>query len=48
MKKRQSGKELIKASRGVDVADLHLLWLLPVQEIESNPIIEPSDQNQGY
>lgn len=41
-------KELVKASRGVDVADLHLLWPLPVQEIDKNPDIEPGNQNPGY
>lgn len=48
MKRIGQVKELIKVSRGVDVADLHLLWPLPIQEIDNNPDIEPGDQNPGY
>lgn len=41
-------KEIIKTSRGIDVADKHLLWPLPVTEIDNNPDIAPTDQNPGY
>jgi len=42
-------KEYIKAAKGKDVADIHLLWPIPVSEMSFNKGIDPSkDQNPGY
>ena len=41
-------KAVVKASKGKDVATAHLLWPIPVREINNNPDIEPVDQNPGY
>ncbi|MFD2934184.1 RagB/SusD family nutrient uptake outer membrane protein [Spirosoma flavum] len=41
-------KAIIKAAKGKDVATAHLLWPIPIQEIDNNPDIEPADQNPGY
>ncbi|WP_020605448.1 RagB/SusD family nutrient uptake outer membrane protein [Spirosoma spitsbergense] len=41
-------KTTIKAARGKDVADAHLLWPIPQQEIDNNPDISVTDQNPGY
>ena len=41
-------KAVIKAAKGKDVATAHLLWPIPIQEIDNNPDIGPADQNPGY
>ncbi|HEY0668893.1 MAG TPA: RagB/SusD family nutrient uptake outer membrane protein [Sphingobacteriaceae bacterium] len=42
-------KEIIKATVGKDVADTHLLWPIPVSEMNFNPALDPQkDQNPGY
>lgn len=41
-------KEVIKEAKGIDVADAHLLFPIPLQEIENNPDIDQKDQNPGY
>lgn len=41
-------KTIIKEARGKDVADAHLLWPIPRQEIDNNPDISQTDQNPGY
>lgn len=42
-------KEIIKAATGKDVADKHLFWPIPVNELNFNTALDPSkDQNQGY
>lgn len=41
-------KEVIKANLGMDVADVHFYWPIPQQEIDTNPEINPEDQNPGY
>ncbi|MDO1450445.1 RagB/SusD family nutrient uptake outer membrane protein [Rhodocytophaga aerolata] len=41
-------KAIIKESLGKDVADSHLLWPIPKQEIDNNPDINAEDQNPGY
>lgn len=41
-------KAIVKEARGKDVADAHLMWPIPKQEIDTNPDIEPADQNPGY
>lgn len=42
-------KARIKAATGKDVADKHLLWPIPVGELNFNTALDPSkDQNPGY
>ncbi len=42
-------KEVIKASKGITVADKHLLWPIPVSEMNFNKALDPvKDQNPGY
>ncbi len=41
-------KSIIKAATNKDVADAHLLFPIPRQEIDNNPDINPEDQNPGY
>ncbi len=42
-------KQIIKANTGIDVADKHLLWPIPVAELSYNKKIDPTrDQNPGY
>lgn len=42
-------KDTIKASKGITVADKHLLWPIPVSELNFNKALDPAkDQNPGY
>ena len=41
-------KEIILINKGKTVKDLHLLWPIPIQEINTNPDITQQDQNPGY
>lgn len=42
-------KEYIKAATGKNVADINLLWPIPVTEMNYNKAIDPNkDQNPGY
>lgn len=41
-------KAIIKEARSRDVADAHLLWPIPKQEIDNNPDINQADQNPSY
>jgi len=41
-------KEIVFASRGIVVAEKHLLYPIPVTEIENNDSIDATDQNPGY
>ncbi|AEI51980.1 RagB/SusD family nutrient uptake outer membrane protein [Runella slithyformis] len=42
-------REIIKAATGKDVADKHLLWPIPVGELNFNTALDPcKDQNPGY
>lgn len=34
--------------KGIEVAEAHLNWPIPQQEIDNNPMISQSDQNPGY
>lgn len=49
LKRTGKVKEIIKAATGKDVADKHLLWPIPVSELNYNSAIDPvKDQNPGY
>lgn len=49
LKRTGKVKEYIKAATGKDVANIHLLWPIPVSEINYNKAIDPNkDQNPGY
>jgi hypothetical protein len=47
---KRTGKvaEIIKNATGKDLADKHLLWPIPVSEMEYNKAITPNEQNPGY
>lgn len=49
LKRTGKVKEAIKAVKGIDVADKHLLWPIPVSELNFNEALDPAkDQNPGY
>jgi hypothetical protein len=49
LKRTGEVKQRIKAATGKDVADKHLLWPIPISELNYNSAIDPSaDQNPGY
>jgi len=49
MRRTGTVKERILAATGQVVADKHLLWPIPVSELNYNKAINPSsDQNPGY
>ena len=49
LKRTGKVKEIIKTATGKDVADKHLLWPIPVSELNYNSAIDPAkDQNPGY
>src|SRR6478736_1634444 len=37
-------KQVIKTAKNITVADAHLIWPIPKQEIDNNPDINPEDQ----
>jgi len=42
-------KAMIQASKGITVADKHLLWPIPLSELNFNKALDPAkDQNLGY
>lgn len=41
-------KTIIKTAKGKDVADVHLLFAIPKQELDNNPALKSTDQNPGY
>ncbi|GAB3166511.1 RagB/SusD family nutrient uptake outer membrane protein [Telluribacter humicola] len=42
-------KEAVRAVKGIEVADKHLLWPIPVSELNFNKALNPAtDQNPGY
>jgi hypothetical protein len=48
LKRTNTVKETILANTGKTVLDIHLLWPIPQQEIDTNPQIGQEDQNPGY
>lgn len=48
LKRSNTVKETILANTGKVVQDIHLLWPIPQQEIDTNPQIGQEDQNPGY
>jgi SusD family. len=49
LKRTGKVKEIIKTATGKDVAEKHLLWPIPVSELNYNTAIDPAkDQNPGY
>ncbi|PUZ25550.1 RagB/SusD family nutrient uptake outer membrane protein [Chitinophaga parva] len=49
LKRLGTVKQVIKAMKGIDVADKHLLWPIPTTEYNYNKAIDPGkDQNPGY
>jgi tetratricopeptide (TPR) repeat protein len=49
LKRTGKAKEIIQAVKSITVADAHLLWPIPVSEINYNKALDPvNDQNPGY
>lgn len=49
LKRLGIAKKVIKEVKGIDIADKHLLWPIPVGEMNYNEAIDPNkDQNPGY
>jgi hypothetical protein len=42
-------KAIIQSSKGISVVEKHLLWPIPVSELNFNKALDPAkDQNLGY
>lgn len=48
LKRTGKVKESIRKYLDIEVADVHLNWPIPQQEIDTNPLIDQKDQNPGY
>jgi len=49
LKRLGLAKEKIKAATGIDIAEKHMWWPIPVSEMNFNKAIDPvADQNPGY
>ncbi|RDV15463.1 RagB/SusD family nutrient uptake outer membrane protein [Pontibacter diazotrophicus] len=48
LKRTGTLKEVIRNAKNIEVADSHLLFPIPQQEINSNPDLSSADQNPGY
>ena len=49
LKRTGTAKAVIQAMKGKTVQDKHLLWPIPVSELNYNMAIDPAkDQNPGY
>ena len=49
LKRINKVKEFVKKNKGLDVADKHLLWPIPLSELNFNKALNPTtDQNPGY
>ena len=48
LKRTGKVKQSIQHYLGIAVADAHLNWPIPQQEIDTNPELDQSDQNPGY
>lgn len=48
LKRVDKVQEIILQNTGKTVLDVHLMWPIPQQEIDTNPQIGPEDQNPGY
>ena len=47
LKRTGTAKEVIEAT-GKSFSDVHLLWPVPLTEIDNNPALSANDQNPGY
>lgn len=49
LKRLGIAQEVIKEVKGIDVAEKHLLWPIPISEMNFNEALDPiEDQNPGY
>lgn len=48
LKRSGKVKDIILENTGKVVLDMHLLWPIPQQEIDTNPMINQENQNPGY
>ncbi len=48
LKRTNKAAETILAVKGIDIAEKHYLWPIPVSEMDFNEALSPEDQNPGY
>ncbi|MDR3261672.1 MAG: RagB/SusD family nutrient uptake outer membrane protein, partial [Tannerella sp.] len=49
LKRTGKAKEIIQENKGITIEDAHLLWPIPVSEMNYNKALDPAnDQNPGY
>jgi hypothetical protein len=49
LKRTGKAEEIILENKGLSVAESHFLWPIPVSELQYNPALDPTtDQNPGY
>lgn len=49
LKRTDKADEMIMKYKGLSISESHYLWPIPVSELEYNPALDPStDQNPGY
>jgi hypothetical protein len=49
LKRTGKAQGVLMQNRGITIADSHYLWPIPASELEYNPALDPStDQNPGY
>ncbi len=49
LKRTEKADEMIMKYKGVSISESHYLWPIPISELEYNPALDPStDQNPGY
>ncbi|MCC5931515.1 MAG: RagB/SusD family nutrient uptake outer membrane protein [Cyclobacteriaceae bacterium] len=48
LKRTGRAQEFIMRNKGINIADRHFLWPIPIEEINFNGAISAADQNPGY
>jgi hypothetical protein len=49
LKRTNKAQEVLMQNRGITIAESHYLWPIPASELEFNPALDPTtDQNPGY
>ncbi|HLT07041.1 MAG TPA: RagB/SusD family nutrient uptake outer membrane protein [Cyclobacteriaceae bacterium] len=49
LKRTGKAEEMIRKNKGLSIAESHYLWPIPYSELDYNPALDPSnDQNPGY
>jgi len=49
LKRTDKAQEMLMRNKGINIAESHYLWPIPASELEYNPALDPTtDQNPGY